>query len=156
MAFDKNGRCYFTYENSIVGVNGQACEEVACTEDDGRLELIDFDNGRTVRVSLNSDHKEEILIDDAKGNFTKEKIPEFSATYYDVKAQEDGIYLFNQDGGIIRYSDEDGTSKTVVSREELKFSGQDVYGAGFLEDGRIMVLIMTETESRIEIIPYRK
>lgn len=156
MTFDDNGRCCFTFENSIIGVNGQICEEVVCTEDDGRLEIIDFDNGRTVRVVLNSDREEEILADDAKGTFTKEMLPQFDATYYDVKAQEDGIYLFNQEGGIIRYSDEDGTSKALVSKEDLKFAGQDVRGAGFLDDGRIMVLIISETESKIEIIPYRE
>ncbi len=154
MAFDKDGKCCFTFDNSVYGVNGQSCEEVDCTEEEGNLELIDFGGGRSVRVVRNSNGEEEILVDDASGNFTKEILPQFKATYYDVKAQEEGIYLFNQDGGIIKYSYEDGSNETVVSKDNLKFAGQDVKGSGFLEDGRIMVLIISDTESKIEIIPY--
>ncbi|MBP5453593.1 MAG: hypothetical protein J6Y09_03135, partial [Lachnospiraceae bacterium] len=154
MAIDTSGKCCFTFDNLIIGVNGQNCEEADCTEDDGKLELIDFGSGRTVRVVSNSNHEEEILVDDESGNFIKEKLPEFNATYYDVKAQEDGIYLFNQEGGIIKYSYEDGSNETVVSKDSLKFAGQDVKGSGFLEDGRLMVLIISDTESKIEIIPY--
>ncbi len=154
MAIDKTGGCFFTFENSIIGVNGQGCEEVDCTEEEGNLELIDYGGGRSVRVVRNSNGEEEILVDDASGNFTKEILPQFKATYYDVKAQEEGIYLFNQDGGIIKYSYEDGSNETVVSKDNLKFAGQDVKGSGFLEDGRIMVLIISDTESKIEIIPY--
>lgn len=152
---DVEGNYYFDNENEIIRLNpdgnitmrwslkGYEIEALACGKS-GKVYCIYEDyQGADILELLEEDGIADLCI----------SLPEYDCKYGFMAAGVDAeLLIFNLEGGVYAYADGDAAVKQRIWKKDMPVSGQDIFWAKILKDGRLV--LMTKDGETEECLHY--